>query len=183
MSARPSRPGPAPFRRPASPVAAAGLSRRGRPGRRPDGARDHRAVLDDERPAHGGLADVVLLGIPTRGAPLARRLAARIAAFEGIACPSARLDITLYRDDLRLRGARALEPTELPDDGIDDRMVVLVDDVLFSGRTSAPRWTRSPTSAGPARSSWRCWSTAATASCRSAPTTSARTSRPRAASR
>jgi pyrimidine operon attenuation protein/uracil phosphoribosyltransferase len=82
-----------------------------------------------------GLADLVLVGIPTRGAPLARRLAARIEAFTGTAVDVGTADITLYRDDLRLRGVRALEPTVLPDMGIDDRLVVLVDDVLFSGRS------------------------------------------------
>ena len=83
----------------------------------------------------GGLRDLVLIGIPTRGAPLARRLAARVEAFSGVAVDSGTVDITLYRDDLRLRGVRALEPTVLPDAGIDDRLVVLVDDVLFSGRS------------------------------------------------
>src|SRR5215212_9438892 len=83
----------------------------------------------------GGLGDVVLIGIPTRGAPLARRLAARVEAFSGTAVDTGTVDITLYRDDLRLRGVRALEPTVLPDDGVDDRLVVLVDDVLFSGRS------------------------------------------------
>src|SRR4051812_26698057 len=89
------------------------------------------------RPARpdGGLGNVVLIGIPTRGAPLARRLAARIEAFSGTAVDTGTVDITLYRDDLRLRGVRALEPTVLPDAGIDDRLVVLVDDVLFSGRS------------------------------------------------
>jgi pyrimidine operon attenuation protein / uracil phosphoribosyltransferase len=82
-----------------------------------------------------GGADTVLLGIPTRGAPLAHRLAARIAAFEGISMPVGVLDITLYRDDLRLRGARALGHTEIPPGGLDGRQVILVDDVLFSGRT------------------------------------------------
>jgi pyrimidine operon attenuation protein/uracil phosphoribosyltransferase len=77
----------------------------------------------------------VLLGIPTRGAPLARRLAARIRAFESVDVPVGSLDITLYRDDLRLRGVRALEPTAEPPGGIDGKLVVLVDDVLFSGRT------------------------------------------------
>jgi pyrimidine operon attenuation protein/uracil phosphoribosyltransferase len=81
------------------------------------------------------LADLVLVGIPTRGAPLARRLAARVEAFSGTAIDVGTVDITLYRDDLRLRGVRALEPTVLPDGGIDDRLVVLVDDVLFSGRS------------------------------------------------
>ena len=83
----------------------------------------------------GGAADVVLLGIPTRGTTLARRLAARMAAFEGVSVPTGSLDTTLYRDDLRLKGPRALERTEVPADGVDGRLVVLVDDVLFSGRT------------------------------------------------
>ena len=83
----------------------------------------------------GGGAGVVLLGIPTRGTTLARRLAARLEAFEGIAVPTGSLDITLYRDDLRLKAARALEETDIPAAGIDGALVVLVDDVLFSGRT------------------------------------------------
>jgi pyrimidine operon attenuation protein/uracil phosphoribosyltransferase len=83
---------------------------------------------------HGG-EGVVLLGIPTRGVPLARRLAARIGAFEGAAVPVGSLDITLHRDDLRLRPARALGRTEVPADGVDGKTVVLIDDVLFSGRT------------------------------------------------
>jgi pyrimidine operon attenuation protein/uracil phosphoribosyltransferase len=82
-----------------------------------------------------GAADTVLLGIPTRGVPLARRLAARIATFEGIDVPVGVLDITLYRDDLRLRGARAVGHTDIPPGGLDGRRVILVDDVLFSGRT------------------------------------------------
>jgi len=83
---------------------------------------------------HGG-EGVVLLGIPTRGVPLARRLAARIGAFEGATVPVGSLDVTLHRDDLRLRPARALQHTEVPRDGIDGKTVVLVDDVLYSGRT------------------------------------------------
>jgi pyrimidine operon attenuation protein/uracil phosphoribosyltransferase len=85
--------------------------------------------------AGDALADVVLVGIPTRGAPLARRLAARVEAFSGTPVDVGTVDITLYRDDLRLRGVRALEPTVLPDRGVDGRLVVLVDDVLFSGRS------------------------------------------------
>jgi pyrimidine operon attenuation protein/uracil phosphoribosyltransferase len=81
------------------------------------------------------LADLVLVGIPTRGAPLARRLAARVEAFSGARVDTGTVDITLYRDDLRLRGVRALEDTVLPPAGIDGRLVVLVDDVLFSGRS------------------------------------------------
>src|SRR3954465_14666629 len=85
--------------------------------------------------AGDSLPELVLVGIPTRGAPLARRLAARVEAFSGSAVDVGTADITLYRDDLRRRGVRALEPTVLPDAGIDDRFVVLVDDVLFSGRS------------------------------------------------
>ena len=82
-----------------------------------------------------GAGDVVLLGIPSRGVPLAERIAERIAAVEGATVPSGSLDVTMYRDDLRLKPARTLLPTQIPDGGIDDRVVVLVDDVLFSGRT------------------------------------------------
>jgi pyrimidine operon attenuation protein/uracil phosphoribosyltransferase len=82
-----------------------------------------------------GAGDCVLFGIPTRGVPLARRLADRIRAFEDVAVPCGALDVTLYRDDLRLRGTRAIGPTDLPPDGIDGRRIILVDDVLFSGRT------------------------------------------------
>ena len=82
-----------------------------------------------------GGADIVLLGIPTRGAHLARRLAARINAFEGLQVPTGSLDVTLYRDDLRLKSPRALAESDLPLEGVDDKLVVLVDDVLFSGRT------------------------------------------------
>ena len=82
-----------------------------------------------------GAEHTVLLGIPTRGVPLARRLAARIRAFEGIEVPVGVLDITLYRDDLRMRATRAVGPTDLPPAGVDSQRVILVDDVLFSGRT------------------------------------------------
>lgn len=77
----------------------------------------------------------VLLGVPTRGAPLAARLGGRIAEFAGTAPATGALDITLHRDDLRRRPTRPLGQTALPAGGIDDRIVVLVDDVLFSGRT------------------------------------------------
>jgi pyrimidine operon attenuation protein / uracil phosphoribosyltransferase len=82
-----------------------------------------------------GADDVILLGIPTRGVPLARRLAERLEEVEGRQVPAGSLDVTMYRDDLRLRPARALGPTEVPAVGIDGRIVVLVDDVLYSGRT------------------------------------------------
>src|SRR5436190_9728328 len=76
-----------------------------------------------------GADALVLLGIPTRGVPLARRLGARMAEVEGRPVAVGSLDITMYRDDLRLRPARTLEHTEVPPDGVDDRVVVLVDDV------------------------------------------------------
>ncbi|MEN3538523.1 MULTISPECIES: bifunctional pyr operon transcriptional regulator/uracil phosphoribosyltransferase PyrR [Microbispora] len=82
-----------------------------------------------------GAESVVLIGIPTRGATLAQRIAGRIAQFEGIKVPVGAIDVTMYRDDLRLRPARPLGRTELPPDGVDGRTVVLVDDVLYSGRT------------------------------------------------
>lgn len=78
---------------------------------------------------------VVLLGIPTRGTTLADRLADRIESFSGVRPPLGSLDITLYRDDLRNKPHRPLERTSVPVGGVDDALVVLVDDVLFSGRT------------------------------------------------
>ncbi len=82
-----------------------------------------------------GASSLVLLGIPSRGVPLARRIAEKIASVEGVDVPVGSLDVTMYRDDLRMRPARALLPTDIPPGGIDDKVVVLVDDVLFSGRT------------------------------------------------
>ena len=78
---------------------------------------------------------VVLLGIPSGGVPLAKRLATKIEQYGGKTIPSGSLDTTLYRDDLRGRPHRALQPTSIPDEGIDGATVVLVDDVLYSGRT------------------------------------------------
>ena len=82
-----------------------------------------------------GAGDLVLLGIPSRGVPLAERIAERMAAVEGYDVPVGSLDVTMYRDDLRRQPARAPQPTALPPGGIDGRTVVLVDDVLYSGRT------------------------------------------------
>jgi pyrimidine operon attenuation protein/uracil phosphoribosyltransferase len=79
--------------------------------------------------------DVLLLGIQTRGVTLAERLAGALREVEGRPVPWGSLDVTMYRDDLRMRPARALGRTELPPGGIDEKVVVLVDDVLFSGRT------------------------------------------------
>ncbi|MBO2452474.1 bifunctional pyr operon transcriptional regulator/uracil phosphoribosyltransferase PyrR [Actinomadura barringtoniae] len=82
-----------------------------------------------------GGEDVVLLGIQTRGVALAQRLAEQLMQVEGRSVPCGSLDVTMYRDDLRMKPARAIRRTELPPEGVDDRIVVLVDDVLFSGRT------------------------------------------------
>jgi pyrimidine operon attenuation protein/uracil phosphoribosyltransferase len=81
-----------------------------------------------------GTTDLVIVGIRTRGVPLAERIATEIASFEGVDLPSGALDVTLYRDDVALRGPRNLEATTVPAD-LDGRVVVLVDDVLYTGRT------------------------------------------------
>lgn len=82
-----------------------------------------------------GAPTVVLLGIPSGGVPLAQRLADRIEQFSGVRPQTGSLDVTLFRDDLRTKPHRALKPTRIPDSGIDGTIVVLVDDVLYSGRT------------------------------------------------
>jgi pyrimidine operon attenuation protein/uracil phosphoribosyltransferase len=79
---------------------------------------------------------VVLLGIPTRGVILADRLAANIAEYSGVEVGHGGLDITLYRDDLMIKPPRPLEATSIPAGGIDDALVILVDDVLYSGRST-----------------------------------------------
>ena len=81
-----------------------------------------------------GTDDLVIVGIRTRGAPLADRIAKAIASFEGVDLPSGALDVTLYRDDVGIRSPRNLEATTVPAD-LDGRVVVLVDDVLYTGRT------------------------------------------------
>ncbi len=95
-------------------------------------------IIERNRGAH----DLVLLGIPRRGVPLAHRIATRIEAAESRTgsgeihpIPVGEVDITLYRDDLHRHPTRSLTPTRLPQGGIDDKVVVLVDDVLFSGRS------------------------------------------------
>ena len=87
-------------------------------------------ILEKNRDAE----QVVILGIPTRGVELAQRIAAKMTEVEGTTITPGALDVTMYRDDLRMRAPRALEPTNVPED-IDGRTVVLVDDVLMSGRT------------------------------------------------
>lgn len=86
-----------------------------------------------------GANEVILLGIPTRGVFLADRLGKKILAAEksdrGIESLVGTIDITLHRDDLRQNPTRAIRPTRIPPQGIDGKIVVLVDDVLYSGRT------------------------------------------------
>lgn len=91
-------------------------------------------IVEAQRGTHG----LIILGIPRRGVPLAQRLGAKLRRIEADFNPEhavGALDITMYRDDLRSGGARTPEPTELPPTGIDGATVVLVDDVLYSGRT------------------------------------------------
>ncbi|MET0298026.1 MAG: bifunctional pyr operon transcriptional regulator/uracil phosphoribosyltransferase PyrR [Microbacterium sp.] len=82
-----------------------------------------------------GPEGLVLLGIPTRGVTLANRIAGLLTDFGGAPVPVGALDVTMYRDDLHRNPTRAPHPTAIPDGGIDGRVVVLVDDVLFSGRS------------------------------------------------
>jgi pyrimidine operon attenuation protein/uracil phosphoribosyltransferase len=78
---------------------------------------------------------LVLLGIPTRGVTLANRIGALVEQFGGAPVPVGALDVTMYRDDLHRNPTRAPQPTQIPAGGIDGKVVVLVDDVLFSGRS------------------------------------------------
>lgn len=82
-----------------------------------------------------GCHDLMLVGMRTRGVPLAQRLASAIREFEGEDVAVGALDVGLYRDDLPARGTRLeIKPTELPED-VADKRVVLVDDVLYTGRS------------------------------------------------
>ncbi|MBW3603402.1 MAG: bifunctional pyr operon transcriptional regulator/uracil phosphoribosyltransferase PyrR [Actinobacteria bacterium] len=83
---------------------------------------------------HAGAADLVLMGVHTRGVPLARRLAHDVAQIEQATVPVGALDVALYRDDYARIGPRPLERTHFPVD-TEGRTVVLVDDVLYTGRT------------------------------------------------
>ncbi len=87
--------------------------------------------------ANRGEESLVILGIPTRGAVLAERLAARLGDITGLdfAARTGTLDVTMHRDDLARTGTRPTQPTRIPASGIDGQTVVLVDDVLYSGRT------------------------------------------------
>jgi pyrimidine operon attenuation protein/uracil phosphoribosyltransferase len=104
----------------------------------PDIARALTRIAHEILERNGGASGIVLLGIPTRGLPLARRLADRIASveptFDAERCTGA-IDITMYRDDLHRQPTRAIGATTLPPAGIDGGIVILVDDVFHTGRT------------------------------------------------
>jgi pyrimidine operon attenuation protein/uracil phosphoribosyltransferase len=88
-------------------------------------------ILESNR----GPDDLVILGIPTRGVILAARIGATLADISGTPVPTGSLDVTMYRDDLGRNPTRVPSPTQVPGVGIDGKTVVLVDDVLYSGRT------------------------------------------------
>lgn len=88
-------------------------------------------ILESNR----GPDDLVILGIPTRGVVLAHRVAAIVSGISGVDVPVGSLDVTMYRDDLSRNPTRAPSPTSIPARGVDGATVVLVDDVLYSGRT------------------------------------------------
>ena len=88
-------------------------------------------ILESNRGADG----LILLGIPTRGVTLAHRIGTLVSEFSGTTVPVGALDVTMYRDDLGRNPTRTPQPTSIPAGGIDGKTVVLVDDVLFSGRS------------------------------------------------
>ncbi|WP_345505004.1 bifunctional pyr operon transcriptional regulator/uracil phosphoribosyltransferase PyrR [Pedococcus ginsenosidimutans] len=100
-----------------------------------DVSRALRRVAHEILEHNKGGADLVILGIPSRGVALAKRLAAVMESVEGRPVPVGALDVTMHRDDLRRQPTRSPMHTDIPEPGIDDKVVVLVDDVLFSGRT------------------------------------------------
>jgi len=100
-----------------------------------DVSRALRRVAHEILEHNKGSADLVVLGIPTRGVALARRLVGVMESVEGRPVPVGALDVTMHRDDLRRQPTRSPMHTDIPGSGIDDKVVVLVDDVLYSGRT------------------------------------------------
>lgn len=100
-----------------------------------DIARALRRIAHEILEHNRGADDLVVLGIPTRGVVLAHRLVAVMAEVEGADVPVGALDITMHRDDLRSQPTRTPMHTSIPSGGVDGRTVVLVDDVLYSGRT------------------------------------------------
>jgi pyrimidine operon attenuation protein / uracil phosphoribosyltransferase len=101
----------------------------------PDVARAVRRIAHEILERNKGADELVVLGIPSRGVALAHRLAGVIESVEGRAVPVGALDVTMHRDDLRRQPTRSPMHTTIPAGGIDDKVVVLVDDVLYSGRT------------------------------------------------
>ena len=93
--------------------------------------RIYHEILESNRGADG----LILLGIPTRGVTLAHRIGTLVSEFSGTTVPVGALDVTMYRDDLGRNPTRTPQPTSIPAGGIDGKTVVLVDDVLFSGRS------------------------------------------------
>jgi pyrimidine operon attenuation protein/uracil phosphoribosyltransferase len=96
--------------------------------------RAHTRIAHEIVERNHGADDLVLVGLHTRGPAIARRLAEAIASFENTDVPVGTLDVAFYRDDIGLRNVQPLGPTEVPVD-VTGRIVVLVDDVLFTGRT------------------------------------------------
>jgi pyrimidine operon attenuation protein/uracil phosphoribosyltransferase len=97
--------------------------------------RAHTRIAHEIVERNHGADDLVLIGLYTRGPAIAARLAAAIASFEHVEVPVGALDVSFYRDDIALRAVQPLGPTEVPVD-VSDRVVVIVDDVLFTGRTA-----------------------------------------------
>lgn len=100
-----------------------------------DIARALRRIAHEIVEANKGADDLIVLGIPTRGEELSRRIVALLREIEGVDVPVGSLDVTMYRDDLRRQPTRPVGTTTIPEGGVDGKTVVLVDDVLYSGRT------------------------------------------------
>jgi pyrimidine operon attenuation protein / uracil phosphoribosyltransferase len=131
----------------ADPSAPAGSTGTGSTGTGSTGTGSTRVVMDADQiarasarmahqilEANRGASGLMLLGIPTRGVALARRLSEAMTEVEGVDIPTGALDVTMYRDDLRRHPTRAVGRSQIPGE-VDDAVVVLVDDVLYSGRT------------------------------------------------
>jgi len=99
-----------------------------------DISRAIRRIANEITERNRGAGDLLLVGIHTRGVPLAGRIQSELSAIEGTEVPVGTLDIGLYRDDLASRPAPVIGPTDIPD-AVEGRTVVLVDDVLYTGRT------------------------------------------------